>query len=70
MCPSTSLSKAFRQAERAISEVIHPSYRTMIVAPSYLAFHGLTDDQEIILKSADRSTQRSRIIATDRYILV
>jgi hypothetical protein len=59
MCPSTSLSEAFGRAERAISEVMHSPHRTTIVAPSCSAFHGLADDREIILRSADRGAQRS-----------
>jgi hypothetical protein len=42
----------------------------MIVAPSYSASHGLADDREMILRSADRGAQRSGVIAADRHILV
>jgi hypothetical protein len=70
MCQSTSLSEAFGRAERAISEVMHPPHRTMIVAPSYSALHGLADDREIILRSADRGAQRSGITAADGHIPV
>ncbi|KAG9243674.1 hypothetical protein BJ878DRAFT_543027 [Calycina marina] len=47
-----------------------PSPRTMIVAPSCSAFHGVADDREMILRSADRGAQRSGITAADGHIPV
>jgi len=59
MCQSTSLATAFGRVERAISEVIYPLLiRRSSLLPAQL-FTGLADDREMILRSADRSTQRS-----------
>lgn len=33
--------------------------RTMILAPSYSASHGLVDDRKVVLRLANRGTQRS-----------
>jgi hypothetical protein len=49
-----------------VSEVMRPpSYDDR---RSFSAFHGLADDREMILRSADRGAQRSGVMAADRHI--
>jgi hypothetical protein len=45
-----------------------PSPRIIIVAPFCSAFRGVADNQEIILKSAEYSTQQRGITAIDVHI--
>lgn len=51
-------------------KVLHPLSSYDDVAPSSSAFHGVADDREMILKSADRSAQRSGTTAADGHIPV
>ena len=46
-------------ADMALSEVMHPLSLTALVTPVCSAFHGVADDREMILRSADRGVQRS-----------
>jgi len=54
-----SLPETYRCADTAISEVMRPPLLLRSSLPLCSAFHGVADDREIILRSADRGARRS-----------